>query len=281
LLPAGESISSVEINCDSNLLFANRLGPPFIDVLEGRAVPATVFRIAQDGSLTRAGDAPPIPGFGHNVVSVLLSPDDRYLYLSDSSVSRSIAAYSVGADGSLSQVAGSPFPVNGLELSPEAVPMGIVTNAAGTALFTAIYRDMVGSFNVSSSGQLSAALGSPYRLINRASEVVTIAAYPAKACQTGGSDFDICIQSGDQVLRVNSETGEYQLADCDRVILEGTGSLKPKGCTLTLHHNSFDRRIQAMLNTCQKKGSATVQVLSPRRTFSFSDTNIADGCGCS
>ncbi len=95
-----------------------------------------------------------------------------------------------------------------------------------------------------------------------------------------GPEFDICIQAGGEILRINLETGDYQFTDCNGITLSGTGTLRNKGCTTTLQHNAPDRRIQAMINTCQNRGTATVQVLSPRRTFNLADLNITDGCGC-
>jgi parallel beta-helix repeat protein/putative cofactor-binding repeat protein len=95
-----------------------------------------------------------------------------------------------------------------------------------------------------------------------------------------GPAFDICIQSGREILRINSASGDYEFTNCDGITLTGTGTIRGKGCTITLQHNAPDRRILAMVNTCQNKGTVSVQILFPRRTFNISDLNIRDGCGC-
>lgn len=94
------------------------------------------------------------------------------------------------------------------------------------------------------------------------------------------SPFDICIDSGNNILRINSATGDYVFINCNGVTISGTGVLRFKGCTLTLQHNASDRRILAMVNTCQHKGTATVQILSPRMTFNLVDMNTNDSCEC-
>jgi hypothetical protein len=97
---------------------------------------------------------------------------------------------------------------------------------------------------------------------------------------TFDAEDETCIQSGPEILRIDPETGDYQFADCNGITLNGTGVIRVRGCTITLQHNSPDRRIMAMINTCQNRGTATVQVLSPRRTYNLTDMDITNGCGC-
>lgn len=95
-----------------------------------------------------------------------------------------------------------------------------------------------------------------------------------------GASFDICIQSGQQVFRLSSESGEYEFSDCNGSTITGTGTLTVRGCTITLQHNAPDRRVMAMVDTCRSRGTATVQTFSPRRTVNIADLDITDSCGC-
>jgi hypothetical protein len=83
------------------------------------------------------------------------------------------------------------------------------------------------------------------------------------------------------VLSINLGTGEYQFSNCQGVTVAGTGVAKVKGCLITLQHVVADRRVQAQIDTCQKKGTATVQVLSIGRTFTLTDRNTGNNsCAC-
>ncbi len=92
--------------------------------------------------------------------------------------------------------------------------------------------------------------------------------------------FDICLQSGSDVLRINSESGAYEFTNCNGLTIGGTGTLRVRGCTLTLQHNAPDRRVMAMVDTCRRRGTATVQTFSPRRTANIADLDTTDSCGC-
>ncbi len=158
-------------------------------------------------------------------------------------------------------------------------PYTLATNRAGSFLYVANQNRTISTFAISNSGALSILQGSPFD-VGQFSSLMSLTAYPTKSCEPV-SNFDICIQIGDSILRINTATGDYQFTNCNGITLTGTGTLRTKGCTVTLTHNASDRRLQAMFNTCQNKGTASVQVLSPRRTFNLTDQNITDGCGCS
>jgi hypothetical protein len=76
-------------------------------------------------------------------------------------------------------------------------------------------------------------------------------------------------------------TGAYQFSNCRGVTIAGRGIVKVKGCMITLQHLAIDRRVQAQIDTCQKKGTGSVQVLSTGLTFSLTDRNTANNtCVC-
>jgi uncharacterized delta-60 repeat protein len=98
----------------------------------------------------------------------------------------------------------------------------------------------------------------------------------------GGQVFDLCIQdnNSNNILRINSITGFYELTDCNGITIGGTATLRVRGCTITLQHNAPDRRVMVMVDICRGRGTATVQTFSPRRTINIADLDITDSCGC-
>jgi DNA-binding beta-propeller fold protein YncE len=265
----GVSIHSFEFNRNNNLLFlGEHTGPPTTDV----------FSFSSDGMVS------PIPGspfiqttgnIGNGSQIVVLSPNEKLLFTSNQS-SDTVTAWRVAPNGSLALVEGSSFPVGDRE------PVGMAINKAGSLLYVANtnepFQASISVFRVANDGFLTLVPSTPIRT-GQGPGLRSIAVYPAKDDVTDAM-FNICIQSSSQVIRINSTTGDYQFTDCNGITLTGTGVLGMKGCTITLQHNAPDRRIQAMVNTCQKRGTASVQVFSPRRTFHLSDLDITNGCGC-
>lgn len=97
------------------------------------------------------------------------------------------------------------------------------------------------------------------------------------------SNFNICIQdeSNDNLLQINTTTGEYQFTNCAGLTIGGTGTLTKRGNQITLQHNASDRRVMASLDTSTKRATASVQLLSQGRTFSITDRNITNNtCAC-
>jgi uncharacterized delta-60 repeat protein len=99
----------------------------------------------------------------------------------------------------------------------------------------------------------------------------------------GASAFDRCLQadSGNLFL-FNSTTGDYLFTDCLGVTVSGRGTVIIKGSIITLQHYAFDRRVTASLDVSAGKGTATVQLFSPARTFTISDRDTSNNtCSCS
>ncbi len=85
-----------------------------------------------------------------------VSPDSAYLYIARSGTNGGLAVYSIGTNGALTPVSGSPFTAG-------SKPVSVVVNHAGTDVYVANYAgsDIYG-FSVGSSGALTALSGSPY-----------------------------------------------------------------------------------------------------------------------
>jgi hypothetical protein len=90
--------------------------------------------------------------------------------------------------------------------------------------------------------------------------------------------LDACLQDeedGSSFL-FNSATGDYIFAQLGGTSGSGKGSITKKGCTISLKDASPDRKVQATVDTCDKKGSATVQIDSTKTKFTITDKNTSD-----
>ena len=96
--------------------------------------------------------------------------------------------------------------------------------------------------------------------------------------------FDLCLQDDNDrsILRFNSTTGEYQFINCGGLSITGTGNIQTHGCTMVLRDSRPDRRVMAQLNTCNMRGTASIQVLSPQRArFGIIDRDTTNStCSC-
>lgn len=98
-----------------------------------------------------------------------------------------------------------------------------------------------------------------------------------------GPIFDTCLEddSSGNTLQFNSTTGDYLLKNCSGPILEGNGVVTIKGSIVTLRHNAPDRRVIVTVDNAAHKGSASLQVFSPRAKFTITDRNILNSsCSC-
>lgn len=96
--------------------------------------------------------------------------------------------------------------------------------------------------------------------------------------------FDICIQDdrNGNLLRFNSETGDYQFTDCRKgFTLSGRGAVRIRACKVELQDFGPDRNLSVLANTCTHIGTVSLQVSSPGRSFTVSDSDITNNtCGC-
>jgi len=104
----------------------------------------------------------------------------------------------------------------------------------------------------------------------------------AFARYNGDPVFDLCIQDdgSGSLLQISTTTGEYQFTNCGGLTVGGTGMLTRRGSTITLQHNSTDRRVTATIDKATGRATA-LQLLSQGRTFSITDRNINNNtCAC-
>ncbi len=95
--------------------------------------------------------------------------------------------------------------------------------------------------------------------------------------------FDICLEDDNNgnALRFSSTTGEYIFCLPDSR-LNGTGTISNTGTTVTLQHNTADRQVHGVVEPTAKRGTASVQLLTPRRvTFTITDRDLRNNtCTC-
>jgi 6-phosphogluconolactonase (cycloisomerase 2 family) len=165
-------ITSVEVNCGGNLLFA--------DSLTSTAT-VQVFGIDADGVLGSIAGSPFQAGVGDGSNVVLLSPDNSTLFNSNQFTNGgagSITDFHVAADGSLSLVLGSPFTTTG-----GLIPSGMAISRDGSLLFVANLSSKVGVFTVGSDGTLTQVPGSPFATGHNVG-FSALVAWPPATCNT-------------------------------------------------------------------------------------------------
>jgi len=88
--------------------------------------------------------------------AVTASPNGSYLYIARSGTNGGLAAYSIGTNGVLTPLTGSPFATG-------TQPYSVVVNNAGTAVYVANRGSgTISGYSIGSGGVLTALSGSPY-----------------------------------------------------------------------------------------------------------------------
>lgn len=126
-------------------------GTLYVSNIEEHTVSA--YSIAANGSLSG------VPGSPFNAASPVgeaITPDGRYLYVADYTLSGGVSAFSIAADGALSPVAGSPFPAKPGTNRVSIAPDGKHLYAANAG------RNDISAYSIESNGSLSAVPGSPF-----------------------------------------------------------------------------------------------------------------------
>jgi 6-phosphogluconolactonase (cycloisomerase 2 family) len=264
-------VAGIDINCASNLLFAGiaTSGPTVIDV----------FNIAPNGALSSIPGSPFTFG-GQNSNIPFLSPNGRFLFVSNqytSGFAGSITVLNVAANGSLTQVPGSPFANPG-----GSFPSGMATDASGKFLFAANDNPAISVFSIATNGVLSPVPGSPF-FTGGSGDLSSVAVYPGKSC----SAFDTCLRDNNtgDVFTFSSSTGAYQYTRCrDGLTISGTGALRNVSGVLTLTDSESDRRVSGGFFMGQRTGRVTIVfMLAPGiwQTFTVNDTTtFGAGCTC-
>lgn len=255
---------SLDINCAGNLLFAaTDCGELF------------VFNIASNGALTAVSGSPFNSGhIGLN--HILLNSIGNLLFLTDIRTAR-ISVLGVSPSGAVSSV-----PISTVNITnpndEDSRPVDLALNREETLLYVNSANSTIFVFSVSSGGLLTQVSGSPFP--GGSGYGARIAAYPGKNC---GLMFDVCIQddSNGSILKINSDTGDYQFTNCAGFTLSGIGSLIKRGAIITLQHYAIDRRVLARLDTSLNKATASIQLFSPSTSLTITDRNtINSSCSC-
>ena len=95
--------------------------------------------------------------------------------------------------------------------------------------------------------------------------------------------FDRCVVDDDSRLNIqfNTTTGAFSFTDCGSVTVTGTGTVKIKGCKVTLVQIGGSQKVEIAFDGCVNKARASVITLVPARSFLLSDRNTAnDVCSC-
>jgi hypothetical protein len=161
------NLAGVDIDCASTHVFGSEMitGTTTVDV----------FSIGSTGALARIQGSPFSPGSGSKSNVGVLSPSDKFLFVSNQA-SGSVTVFNVNA-GALSLVTGSPFSLAATATNPA----GMATDQNGATLYVANNPNLVYAFNIAADGSLSAVSGSPFTT-NQSGGLLSLAAFPAKSC---------------------------------------------------------------------------------------------------
>ncbi len=169
-------LAGVDINCTSSLLYGGEANPN--TAVDG-------YSIAPSGSLTPLPGSPFENTLGHNSNVVLLGAKpgskpiktSKLLFVSNQD-SNTIEVFTVAKGGSLSLVAGSPFPMN----PPVLFPSGMATSGDGSLLYVANFDNSVSVFSVGKKATLSEVTGSPFPT-GQPGGLLSLTTFPPRACK--------------------------------------------------------------------------------------------------
>lgn len=169
--PASGSVVSVESNCASNRVFGVSNSTNVIDA----------YSMAPNGRLTPVPGSPfpnGATGSGTNSFDLVLSPDNRFLFTTDS-FSADLSSLAVTRNGALVQVPGSPFATGNWE-------GGTAVTKAGDFLYSVQFASgKVDGRSISPNGTLADVPGTPFGPGNQNSLngiVDSVITYPAPEC---------------------------------------------------------------------------------------------------
>ncbi|MEK6321839.1 MAG: HYR domain-containing protein [Acidobacteriota bacterium] len=95
--------------------------------------------------------------------------------------------------------------------------------------------------------------------------------------------FNACLQDDSNpslVVVFNSQTGEYRFC-CGGTIFTGTGTVRVRGCVVTIQDNAPGRRVRITLEGSVNRGSASLESPPGTLTCLISDRNTTDNnCAC-
>jgi 6-phosphogluconolactonase (cycloisomerase 2 family) len=164
--PPGSFADGIDCNCSSNQLFIG----------EGNfgSTRVSVQNISPNGALSPIAGSP-FTGPGSNSNVVVLSPDDKNLFVSNQ-FNSSVTAFKVASSGALTLVPGSPF-------SATLTPSGMATDRAGKFLYVADFINEITGFSIAANGALTEVPGSPFSNgFTPGTGLLSLAVFPPKTC---------------------------------------------------------------------------------------------------
>ena len=142
------------------LLWAAPLRAEFVYLLDQQGEAITTYSIGSNGALSQVG-SPLLPTSPYYPVFETMDPKGRFVFcpdLSTNGTSNDLQVYSIGSNGALTQVPGSPFALatvgNSLTVDPTGTFLYISTTGGGTIL----------AYRIGVNGTLTAVPGSPFTL---------------------------------------------------------------------------------------------------------------------
>ncbi len=245
-------LAGVDINCAVSLLYGGEynIGETIVDG----------YSIASSGTLTPVPGSPFIPGVGIDSRVVLLSPDDKTLFVSNggfSAFSNTITVFSAASNGSLSLVAGSPFPMN-----PGAPnPLGTATSQDGSLLYVAsFFSNSISVFSVASNGALTEVAGSPFPT-GQPGGLLSLAAFPPKSCIV-------------QTPTITSISPTSAIAGGAGFTLTVNGTNFVSGSTVNFNGNA---RTTTFVSATQLRAAILASDIATTGIFNVTVTNPGDG----
>jgi len=170
-VPGTGTVAGVDINCAGSNLFGG--------VMSQNSTQVDAYSIGSNGWLSRIQGSPFSPGVGTNSSVVVLSPDDKHLFVSNQ-LSQSVTAFNVDSTGTLTLVGGSPFSAPGTGTHPA----GLATDQSGTTLYVASNPNLIYVFNIAADGTLTPVANSPFST-NQGGALLSLVAFPGKTCSAG------------------------------------------------------------------------------------------------
>jgi 6-phosphogluconolactonase len=167
---ASASPFNVAVNCAGNLVFVIDNGS-----FNGSFSAIDAYSMASDGSLTPVSGEPFFNGTSSTSGGLTLSPNGQFLFVTDT-FSNDISSMSVGSNGTLAQVSGSPFATSNWT-------GGVAVSRSGKFVYSALFTvAQIDGRAVDSSGALSPVPGTPFSTGQAQTGVPTVITFPPRAC---------------------------------------------------------------------------------------------------
>jgi 6-phosphogluconolactonase (cycloisomerase 2 family) len=170
--PGSGSVMAVQSNCANDMAFDVNNDSNYVDA----------YSLSSSGTLTPVPGSPfwnGVSGTGPNSFDLVLSPDDDFLFTTDS-FTQDVTSFSVSPAGALSPVTGSPFYTSSWE-------GGTTITRNGDFVYSVQFASgKVDGRKVNHDGSLTAVRGTPFGPGNQNSlngEVNSVISYPPPRCR--------------------------------------------------------------------------------------------------